>query len=245
MTIWRILYALFAAAASAYAFLAPPAEGFAEPQLARLIFWHLPCAFIAAILLVVAGVQGIKVLRGRPDGGLAASLELGAMFATLTILSGMIFARVQWGHYWHWDPRQTSFLIVTLLFFGALAVRGGFREPEKRAKASAAYAVAMMVPGIFLTFVYPRLPVVKQRSVHPDVMGDGGFDRSYWLGILALFIAIGIAVNYAYRLRARAATLEGDGTADPGAGADRGDANGAGVVRPVALHQASEKEDRS
>ena len=51
------------------------------------------------------------------------AIELGLIFGVLATVTGAIWARIKWGAYWNWDPRQTS-ILISLLFYGAyLALR--------------------------------------------------------------------------------------------------------------------------
>lgn len=226
------------AAATLASFLAPDAATFPEPSLARVIFFHLPCALVTSGLLFVSAWFGIQQLRTRRmdwDARVGATLELGALFALLTMLTGIYFSKVQWGAWWQNDPRQTSFLMVLMLYAGALAVRGGIGDDRKRAAASAAYAVAMLLPAVFLIFVFPRLPMVVQQSFHPsDTISGGKMTGAYrWVTLLNIgLFAWTCAVLYKLRLRTSLIELEiveRDGLDETG----RGGPAAPRVVRPV------------
>jgi heme exporter protein C len=199
-------------------FVVPDAKVFAEPALARTLFFHVPNAFLATGCLFLAAWHGWRYLRTRDlryDVRLAAATELGALFAVLTLLSGVFFSRVQWGDWWHWDPRQTSFLMVTLLFGAALALRGGLSEGERRSKACAAYALAMLLPAVFLTFVFPRLPAVKAASFHPtQTIAEGQLDAWYRTGLYGTFLALGVLSVGLYRFRVKLGEAESQGLDD-------------------------------
>jgi heme exporter protein C len=120
----------------------------------------------------------------------------------LTLVTGIFFSRVQWGDWWHWDPRQTSFLMVVLMFAAALALRAGLPEGERRSRACAAYSLAIVLPATFLTFVFPRLPAVKQASFHPtQTIAEGQLDAWYRVGMYGTFLALGVFAVGLYRLR--------------------------------------------
>lgn len=189
---------------------APPAKGFMNPDLARILLWHLPCALLSTIFLFMSGFWAYKTIS-KPipanDARLAASLDLTTVLAILTLLTGSVFSRVQWGAWWSWDPRQTSYLFVALILLGGMALRSGLDEPAKRATASAGYTLVMLVPIAFLTFVYPRLPQVQ--SLHPsDTIQQGSLDNHYRIGVLCGMLAIGFAAMSLWRLRVRALELE-------------------------------------
>ncbi len=198
--------------AVAYTFWVGPAKGFLEPELARIIFYHVPCAILSSVWVVWSGVSGIQFLRTRSlawDQRNAAALEIGFLMAILGMVTGIIFSKVQWGEWWHWDPRQTSFLMVLLILAGAQAVRGGFSDEQKRAAATAGYTALAMIPIIFLTFVFPRIQTVSQRSAHPSqTLPQGQLDSFYSLGffgMLVLMLGLTLAL---YIVRTRVGLLE-------------------------------------
>lgn len=69
----------------------------------------LGCAFI----LAVAG------LFTRSQNVLPAAdtlIYIGTAFLTFGMLSGMLWAKQAWGHYWGWDPKETWALVTWLVY---------------------------------------------------------------------------------------------------------------------------------
>ncbi len=201
---WRtVAFWLLAAASVVYALTAPDATGFPDNKTARLIFLHLPCAFIATGLIVHSAWLGMRFLQTREpgfDAKNAAATELGAVFAFLTMASGIVFSKLQWGAWWQNDPRQTSFLVVLLLCCAGVALRAGIGDEQKAAKASAAYSVATVLPMLFLIFVLPRI----LESFHPSsTLIQGEIDGRYWIGILLVFVTLVAVARTFYVSRAR------------------------------------------
>lgn len=224
-----LLYGV-AAAATAVTLALPDAKGFREPSLARIVATHLPCAILCSFFLVLAAVVGVRYLVRRDralDAPLAASLELGALFGFLTMATGVLFSQVQWGTWWQWDPRQTSFLVVLMLLASGVLLRSATPDPQRRAASSSAYAAATVMPCLFLVFVFPRLPQVQAASFHPSrTVETGGFDWAYWSGIVAMSIALVLWTRYAYVARVRAHLHHESDT-------DRVAASPSGVVVPL------------
>ncbi|MBX7132978.1 MAG: cytochrome c biogenesis protein [Fimbriimonadaceae bacterium] len=220
----------------------PDAKAFREPSLARMICWHLPCAFITTGLLFLGAWFGFRYLNTRQadiDIRGAATLELGALFGALTMATGILFSKVQWGAWWQNDPRQTSFLMVLLIFAGGLALRAGLSDEKRRAAASAGYALFALLPNIFLIFVFPRLSQIQQKSFHPSqTIQSGGFDRMYWIGILSVMAMLIWVAVILYQARVRAALLELDLDNQDGPNQTPLDDSATDrVVRPVPLSQ--------
>jgi heme exporter protein C len=149
-------------------FYAPAAaENFQVPTSYRIVFFHVPMAWASFAGFIGSAVWSILYLRKRnPRHDLAAvaAIQLGLLFGVLATVTGAVWARIEWGMYWNWDPRQTS-LLVSLLFYGAyLALRGAVDDPEKRARLAAAYAILGLVVTPFLFWIVPRITF----SLHPE-----------------------------------------------------------------------------
>jgi heme exporter protein C len=144
-----------------------PAEFFElGGHAAKIVFFHVPCAWIASLALLVAGyyaIQHLKVARGSGaavdcDIKGATAMELGFLFALLATITGSIFARLQWNAYWVWnEPRMMSILIVLLIFAAYLVLRGSMDDPDKRGRLTAVYTLVSVIPLIFLLWVLPRI----------------------------------------------------------------------------------------
>jgi heme exporter protein C len=160
---------LWMSAVIAGAFLyAPLARGFIG-QSSRILFFHVPMAWVSFVAFIAAGIWSLRFLYGgrqpRHDRAAAAAVELGLTFGVLATITGALWARVMWGAYWNWDPRQTS-IVVALLFYGAyLALRSSLEDRDQRARLSAAYAVLGLAVAPFLFFIMPR---IMPFSLHPQ-----------------------------------------------------------------------------
>lgn len=158
-------------------YYAPLAKGFIGKS-SRILFFHVPMAWVSFFAFIAAAVWSLLyLLRGRQerhDRAAAVAIQLGLLFGVLATVTGAIWARIMWGAYWNWDPRQTS-LLISLLFYAAyLALRGAVDDPEKRARLAAAYALLGVVVTPFLFWVMPRLTY----TLHPEpvVNAEGKID---------------------------------------------------------------------
>lgn len=195
-----------------FSFAVPPAKNFSQPDLARMIFFHLPCALATVVFLILGAYAAVRHLQTREmvwEHRSLVATELTMANAVATMLTGILFSKVQWGDWWHWDPRQTSFLIVLLILGAYFAIRMAFDDEVIRARNAAAYAALSLFPELFLVFVFPRLPEVERMSLHPSTtIQNRGFSTDYWVVILAIFALI-LALNvWLYRLGVRVQNLE-------------------------------------
>src|SRR6476620_8706677 len=162
----KILLLPYMAAVVAAAFLWPePAKGFLG-ESSRIVFFHVPCAWTAALaFLVAAGYSVAWLVKRQPhfDEVAEAAVRLGLLFSVLTLVTGSLFAQIMWGSYWNWDPRESSYLLLVFLYSAYLFLRAAVDDPERRARIGSAYAVFAAVLMPFLVFVAPRVTA----SLHP------------------------------------------------------------------------------
>ena len=149
-------------------YYAPLAAGFIGGS-SRILFFHVPMAWVSFVAFIAAGIWSLRYLFGgrRPghDVAAAVAIELGLVFGILATVTGALWAKVMWGAYWNWDPRQTSILLALLFYAAYLALRSALEDRETRARLSAAYAVLGLVVAPFLFFVMPRMAAF---TLHPE-----------------------------------------------------------------------------
>ena len=104
-----LVYAVF--------FIVPPAEGLG--YLVRIIYFHIPLAWISVLAFFMSAWWAFQYLRRKNlhyDALSACSARIGFCFVLLASLSGAIFAKLTWGAFWNWDPRQTTIFVLILLY---------------------------------------------------------------------------------------------------------------------------------
>jgi len=206
----KYVFALAVAGVTIWSFLVPDAVGFQHPELARIFFWHFPCPMLASILLMTGGWFSFRFAQSQDlkfDLRAVACMEIGYLFCLLTMATGIIFSYVQWGAWWQNDPRQTSFLMVLLIYAAYFALRNAISDPARRASNSSIYALAALLPVLFLIFVFPRLPQVQ--SFHPNNSITGGLikgDDAYV--VIAVLVLATVLTAILYRMRVRTGMLE-------------------------------------
>jgi heme exporter protein C len=133
----------------------------------RIFFFHVPAAWVAVLAFGVAMVAGILHLRSgdvKKDDVALASSELGFLFCFTALVSGMIWARKEWGAFWNWDPRQNSVLILLLIYGAYFTLRSAVSDPGKRRRYAAVYSIFAFVTVPILVFVLPRI----METLHPS-----------------------------------------------------------------------------
>jgi len=162
---WKfLLFFLMSAVIIAVWSMEPPQSQLGE--VSRLFYFHIPVAWVTVLAYFVAMSQSALYLRRRElscDLKASSAAELGTLFCILATITGSIFAKMTWGSFWNWDPRETSILILLLIYGAYLALRSAVREPERRAALSSVYCIFAFPAAVFLIFVTPRV----YRSLHP------------------------------------------------------------------------------
>lgn len=142
-------------------------------QSVRNLFFHVPM-WIAMMTLFGASVfYAVRYLRSdNPEDDLY-SVEFartGCVFSLLGLVTGMIWAKYQWGVAWSGDPKQNGAALAILIYFAYFILRGAFIDTDKRSRISAVYnifAFCMLFPTIW---ILPRL----KESLHPGGQGSEG-----------------------------------------------------------------------
>ena len=135
---------------------APLAKGLGE--YTRVLYFHVPVAWVTVLAFLIGAVYSIVYLRKREiiyDQIAEAASQLGLVFCILATVTGSIWAKVSWGSFWNWDPRETSIFILLLIYV---------EQEERKATLAAVYAVMAFVTVPFFVFIVPRV----YSSLHPD-----------------------------------------------------------------------------
>jgi heme exporter protein C len=159
------------ALALALVFFYAPLE--AEQGFLQKIFYvHVPLAVVSLAGFVAGGLLAIQHLRTRQarwDVRSYVAIHMSLIFALATLVTGSIWAKGSWGHWWVWDePTLVSFLIVFLLYATYQPLRFAIEDPERQARYASVFAVTA---GAFvpMNFIAVRL---STAYVHPRVLGQ-------------------------------------------------------------------------
>jgi len=140
--------------------------------LQKIFYVHVPLAIVALCGFVLGGVFAIAHLRTRDprwDYRSYVSIHMSLIFGVGTLITGSIWAKGSWGHWWEWnEPTLVSFLIVFLLYVTYQPLRFAIEDPERQARYASVFAITA---GAFvpLNFIAVRL---STAYVHPRVLGS-------------------------------------------------------------------------
>jgi len=167
-------------------------QGFVQ----KIFYIHVPLAIVSLCGFVLAALMAIGHLRTgdrRWDMRAYVAIHMALIFSVGALITGSIWAKASWGHWWVWnEPTLVSFLIVLLLFATYQPLRFAIEDPERQARYASVFAV---LAGAFvpLNFLAVRL---AQQFVHPRVLTLGGGNLPGSMRLTFLISLAGIALLY-------------------------------------------------
>jgi heme exporter protein C len=145
-------------------------QGFVQ----KIFYIHVPMAIVALCGFVAGGVFAIRHLRSGDrswDMRSYVAIHLSIILGAGVLITGAIWAKASWGHWWVWDePVLVSFLVVFLLYCVYYPLRYSIEDPDRQARYSSVFAIAA---GAFvpLNFIAVRL---AETYTHPRVLSQTG-----------------------------------------------------------------------
>ena len=149
------LAAIFGVAGLYLGLFAAP-EDFQQGEVYRIIFIHVPAAWMAMFIYLVMAMYGVMALtfNTRLSAMMMEALApTGAIFTALALWTGALWGRPTWGTYWAWDARMTSTLILLFLYIGYLALINAIEDKKRADKAGALLVIvgSVNVPIIYFS----------------------------------------------------------------------------------------------
>ena len=145
-------------------------QGFVQ----KIFYVHVPMAIVALGGFVAGGIMAIKHLRsGDPSWDLRSyvAIHQSIILGVGVLITGSIWARASWGHWWVWDePVLVSFLVVFLLYCVYYPLRFSIEDPERQARYSSVFAIAA---GAFVPINFAAVRMAESFT-HPRVLSQTG-----------------------------------------------------------------------
>ena len=187
---------------------APP--DYQQGESYRIIFIHVPSAWLSLFIYVVmAGASAIALVWRIKLAEVVAieSAPIGASFTFLALVTGSLWGKPMWGTYWVWDARLTSELILLFLYFGVIGLNAAIEDRRTASRACGLFAIVGVV----------NIPIIHYSVEWWNTLHQGPtvtkFDApSIHVSMLVplLLMAVSFKLFYATVLltRARSAVLE-------------------------------------
>ena len=142
----------------------------------RIFYFHVPLGWLGMISIVVVAVASIvHLITGSQwwDDLAYSAAEIGVVFASLILVTGVIWARGDLGWWWTWDAKLTTTLVLWFIYIGYLMVRAYGNKGSQTARFASVIALfgAIDAPVIYMATVW-------WSSAHPELnIGPVASDR--------------------------------------------------------------------
>ncbi len=182
----------------------------------KIFYFHMPVAIASMVALGGTAFFGIRFLMTRDavyDMKAKLCTEVSLVFILATMATGEMWTRFEWGVWWTWDPRLTTYFILMLMVFGYFVLRAAVEEPERRATYASIFGIIAFV-DVPISFMITRL---IPSSIHPVVFRtDSGMSPDMLVPLMCslfgfLMIAFGL---YRFRVRTEALALRVEAVKD-------------------------------
>lgn len=141
-------------------------------EVQKIFYIHVGTAWVAFLAFFVVGFFSVWMLF-KPSLKkffyAGASAEIGVLFTTITLITGMTWGRASWNAWWSWEPRLVTTLILWFIYVAYLFIRKMDGSWEKIAKLSSVFGIigCLNVPIVFMAIRW------WNTKLHPVVFGEG------------------------------------------------------------------------
>lgn len=161
-------------------FLAP--ADYQQGDSYRIIYIHVPSAWMSLFIYVVMAVAGAIGLVWRiklAEIVMISSASVGAGFTFIALVTGSLWGKPMWGTWWVWDARLTSELILLFLYLGVIALYGAIDDKRTASRAVAILAIVGVVniPIIHYSVEWwntlhqgPTVSKIDKPSIHVSML---------------------------------------------------------------------------
>jgi heme exporter protein C len=144
----------------------------------KIFFFHVPIALTAYACFGWGALKAFLHLWKRTPGADLESyvaIHQGVIFGVLTLVTGSIWAKISWGHWWLWSEDQLVLFLVLFMFYSAyFMLRYSLPPGPGRANMSSVYALfgVVLIPVSWLAIH------LSQQLIHPTVFRLDGPNMS-------------------------------------------------------------------
>lgn len=139
----------------------------------KIFYFHVPVALASFLIFFFTAFYGVRFLMTKKkeyDVKSRIATEVTLVFVVLTMITGDIWTRFEWGRWWVWEPRLTTYFIMMLLVIAYFVLRNSIEDEERRATYAAVFGIIAFLDAPLSFFITRMIP----SSVHPVVLRSGG-----------------------------------------------------------------------
>ena len=173
----------------------------------KIFYFHVPVAMSSFIALIFTAFYGVRYLMTRDEGydvRAKTATEVAVVFMIATMVTGVPWTRFEWGVWWSWEPRLTTYLILILMAIAYLILRTAFSDSEKRCSYASVFGIIMFIDAPICFMITRLIP----SSTHPVVFRtDSGLPPDMLVPFLICMLGIVLIAFALYRVRLRQSLL--------------------------------------
>jgi heme exporter protein C len=163
----------------------------AQGDAGRIFYYHVPIAMLSLLFPYINFFASLTFLYWRRRDPLKAltadalaltAAEVTVVYASVCLLTGMLWGRATWGIWWTWDPRLTSMLLLWLLYVSYLVLRRFSATGQTQTLA----AVLSIFAAVDVPIVY--MSIRWWRTQHPAPVFGGGPDSGLDKSMMPAFV---------------------------------------------------------
>jgi heme exporter protein C len=154
-------------------------------NVARILYYHVPTSMLSLVFPYVNFIASVFYLYWRrrdplkaltADAVAISSAEVTIIYASLCLLTGMLWAKPVWGIWWTWDERLTSMLLLWLIYVSYLMLR----KLSSTGQSQTLAAVLSVFAAVDVPIVYMSIRWWRTQHPAPIFFGgpDSGLDKS-------------------------------------------------------------------
>lgn len=189
-------------------YLAPP--DYQQGDSYRIIYIHVPAAWMSLFIYVVMAIAGAIGLIWRiklAEVVMISSASVGASFTFIALVTGSLWGKPMWGTWWVWDARLTSELILLFLYLGVIGLYGAI---DDKRTASKAVAILALVGVVNIPIIHYSVEWWNTLHQGPTVakVGKPSIHLSMLTPLLLMALAFKVYYAIALILQARVELLQ-------------------------------------
>jgi len=174
----------------------------------KIFYFHVPVAITSFVVFFFTAFYGARFLMTkdkRYDTKARIATEVTLLFVGLTMITGDIWTRYEWGTWWVWEPRLTTYFIMMMLVIVYFVLRASIEDEERRAVYASAFGILAFLDAP-LSFAITR---IVPSGAHPVVLrAGGGLDAIQLSGFIIGLVGM-LCLGYAvYQMRIREETVK-------------------------------------
>ena len=158
----------------------------------RIFYFHVPLGWlgmISIVIVVVASLMHLVTGKEKWDSLAYATAELGVIFASLILITGVVWAKGDLDWWWTWDAKLTTTLMLWFIYVGYLMIRAYAPKGSQGARYA---SIVALIGAIDAPIIY--MATVWWRTAHPELNTGPLAEDVDALGSSRIYITLMVSV---------------------------------------------------